>query len=213
LEHIASGESVFFALAQRRKIGFGETPAQELFDYLRAAPCASAHCPTGENRARAVFRRSPAACATRHHSPYGKPLTGPWGLACAKRLRKFNFELQRPRPNDNIVLFPDEPRTAFDLADAQRYLLPPASGRCLIQELLECPMFMNALALGSRACRSLCRASRRQEGGRRACAHWAPKSDRVGLSRFSFACRGKTFANAKIFPSPPRQTRRSPLLE
>jgi ATP-dependent Lhr-like helicase len=139
-ERDASGESALRWLND--EIGLAETPAQELFDYLRAGHAALGTLPSQEKIVLERFFDEAGGMQLVIHSPYGSRINRAWGLALRKRFcRKFNFELQAAATEDNIVLSLTTAHS-FDLADVSRYLHSAGIRPLLIQALLDAPMFM-----------------------------------------------------------------------
>jgi ATP-dependent Lhr-like helicase len=123
------------------ELGFDETVARQLVDYLGSAKAALGLLPTQRELAMERFFDESGGTQLIIHSPFGSRINRAWGLALRKRFcRTFNFELQAAATEDAIVLSLSTSHS-FPLEDVARYLHSNSVRDVLVQALLDAPMF------------------------------------------------------------------------
>jgi ATP-dependent Lhr-like helicase len=124
-----------------RDLGFADSAAQQIADYLAAAKAALGVLPTETELAMERFFDESGGMQLVIHSPLGSRVNRAWGLALRKRFcRSFNFELQAAATEDAIVMSLSTSHS-FPLDDVAHYLHSNTVREVLIQALLDAPMF------------------------------------------------------------------------
>ncbi len=121
--------------------GIGQSPAEQIVEYLAAGKAALGVVPTQETLVLERFFDETGGMQLVAHAPFGGRINRAWGLALRKRFcRTFNQELQAAANEDSIVLSLG-PQHSFPLEDVWAYLRPATAQGVLTQALLAAPMF------------------------------------------------------------------------
>ncbi|QAU25506.1 DEAD/DEAH box helicase [Dyella sp. M7H15-1] len=125
----------------RETLGFNESVAQQIVEYLAKAKAALGVLPTQSTLVFERFFDESGGTQLVIHTPWGSRINRAWGLTLRKRFcRQFNFELQAAATENAIVLSLSTSHS-FPLEEVARYLHSSSAEHVLVQALLDAPLF------------------------------------------------------------------------